>query len=183
NSNRENFFKSENRPPPGKLRALPVPDLWHLRRGLPLQSRRLFAGGYLPHGLRIGDAADIYQATDLGDEAFHRLPVGAAVHLDEVQADLQRDAVALVLPVEGGAEGGIGALLEGGRAAGVLDAGGMADEKVVVHGDDRPLLRALGDERQAEMDDTGLVLRRQWALRHRARVIGKALGFFRREKA
>jgi hypothetical protein len=44
--------------------------------------------------LGIAEAGDISAVTDIANQPVERAPVGAAVHLDEVEAKLQRDAFA-----------------------------------------------------------------------------------------
>ena len=80
---------------------------------------------------------------DLAGKALKRVPVGAVIHQREVEAELQRNALALILRVEGGAERLIGPVRELVRLARPLEAAGMPDIEIVVHGDHRLGISAL----------------------------------------
>ena len=88
-----------------------------------------------------------------------------------MEADLQRNALTLVLRVEGVAECVIGALGKHLRLRRYLDRAGMAGEEIVVHGDDRPALRPFRHQRQREACQPAPSLRFGRPLRDSARVI------------
>ncbi len=92
-----------------------------------------------------------------------------------MEAELQRNALAGILRLEGGAVGGERPFLEFGRTRLVLDADGMAHEKIVVHGDDGLGGRAFGYQRQTEVDDAILLARQHRSPGHQAGVVGQAV--------
>ena len=73
---------------------------------------RLSAGCNHRQGLRIADAGDVRPVADVADEAVERVLIGAGIHLDEVEAELERDAFAVVFLFERSLEGIEGAVFE-----------------------------------------------------------------------
>nr|CAD7023222.1 hypothetical protein RP007_00130 [Rhizobium sp. P007] len=131
------------------------------------------------HGFSIAHTGDIGLEADLAQQPFIGVPVGAAIHFHEVKAHLQGNAFAIVLPVESVAEGSVGALFELARAIGRFDADGVADEEVLIHGNDRAVARAFGYQRQAEMLDTFPLHRPFRSLGNAGGVVNEAMLFLR----
>src|SRR5690606_35534336 len=101
----------------------------------------------------IADAGDILAAADIPGEAFERAPVGAAVHQRAMEAEFERNALAVILPVEGGAKGVVGPVFEDRVDILLLYPVGVSHEEIVVHRDHASPARAFGDERQGEARD------------------------------
>ena len=100
---------------------------------------RLCLGAMLPRDIIAeGDAFDVGPDADLAGKALQGIPAGAVAHQLEVKTELERNALAGILPVEGGTEGVIGPVLERDRFARSFEAAGMTEIEIVVHGDHRP---------------------------------------------
>lgn len=60
----------------------------------------------------ISRAFDIGLVADFRDQSFHGTPIGAVIHQNEVKAELQRNALAVILLVECSAKSLVGTVLE-----------------------------------------------------------------------
>src|SRR5690606_18518582 len=81
----------------------------------------------------IGSAFHIRFAADFTDKTLHRAPVGSIIHQHEMQADLQWLPLALILLLEGCAEGLIGTFFKLRALSRLFLAAGMAHIKIIVH--------------------------------------------------
>jgi hypothetical protein len=129
----------------------------------------------------VADAPHAVAGAGVFRKTLQRAPVGAVVHQGEVEPDLERQPLARELIVERLREGLPGACLERTIGIAALQTARMAHEEVVIHCDDGPGARALRDHRQRELR-YGAVLRHRRPARHRAGVVGEAVGLQSLEK-